>query len=70
MKIIKTKNKIMEFIIKIGIQATDKEKAGEVVSNLLEIYNALNDADLEDLAKLLKENPGIVQTAKNYLGKK
>ncbi|OFY86578.1 MAG: hypothetical protein A3F72_08870 [Bacteroidetes bacterium RIFCSPLOWO2_12_FULL_35_15] len=59
----------MEHIIKIGIQASSKQKAEEIATDLLSIRNSLNDADLKALAQLLKTNPSIITTAKNFLGK-
>lgn len=59
----------MEYIIKMGIEAQSKPKAEEIATDLMSIRNALNDADLKELRKLLEKNPGIVQTAKKFLGK-
>ncbi|MFY9309357.1 MAG: hypothetical protein WAQ28_09955 [Bacteroidia bacterium] len=59
----------MEYIIKIGIEAQNKPKAEEIAMDLMSIRNALSDADLKELRTLLEKNPGIVQTAKKFLGK-
>ncbi len=59
----------MEYIIKIGIQAESKPKAEEIATDLMSIRNALTDTDLKELKNLLEKNPGIVQTAKKFLGK-
>lgn len=59
----------MEYIIKIGIEAANKPKAEEIATDLMSIRNALTDADLKELKNLLEKNPGIVQTAKRFLGK-
>ncbi len=53
----------------MGIEAQSKPKAEEIATDLMGIRNALNDADLKELRKLLEKNPGIVQTAKKFLGK-
>lgn len=58
----------MEHKITIGIDAVSQLKAVEIVNALIEIKNALNEADLIELSKLLKKNPGIVKTAKKFLG--
>ena len=59
----------MEHIIKIGIEAPSKQKAEDIATDLMSIRNALSDTDLKELRKLLERNPGIVQTAKTFLGK-
>lgn len=57
----------MKHEIKISIEAKDEATALELVRALIEIKNALSDNDLKELAKLLKNNPGIVKTAKKFL---
>jgi hypothetical protein len=59
----------MEFIIKMAFDAQSKQKAEDRATDLMGINNALNEADLKELRKLLESNPGIVQTAKKFLGK-
>ena len=59
----------MEYIIKIGIEAESKPKAEDIAGDLMGIRNALTDNDLKELKTLLEKNPGIVQTAKRFLGK-
>lgn len=54
--------------IKIGIEAQSEQQAREIVQDLITIKNNLSDRDLKDLANLLKKNPGIVKTAKKFLG--
>jgi len=54
--------------ITIGIEAQSEQQAVELAKALIEIKNHLSDADLKDLAKLLKSNPNIVRTAKKFLG--
>jgi hypothetical protein len=54
--------------IKIGIEAQDEQQATEIAQNLIDIKNNLSDKDLKDLAKLLKQNPAIVKTAKRLMG--
>lgn len=54
--------------IKIGINAPTQEQATELAQALIDIKNHLSDKDLKDLAKLLKTNPNIVKTAKQFLG--
>ncbi|MDP2385684.1 MAG: hypothetical protein Q8M29_04895 [Bacteroidota bacterium] len=58
----------MLYEVTIGIEAPNEQQATEITQALLGIVNNLSVADLKDLAKLLKENPGIVQKAKKYLG--
>ena len=58
----------MEHKITIGIEAASQPKAIEIVNALIDIKNALNETDLLELSKLLKKNPGIVKTAKKFLG--
>ena len=57
----------MKHEIKISIEAKDEATALELVRALIEIKNALSDKDLKELASLLKNNPGIVKTAKKFL---
>ena len=57
----------MRHEIKISIEAKDEATALELVRALIEIKNALSDKDLKELASLLKNNPGIVKTAKKFL---
>jgi len=57
----------MEHPVTIGIKADSKAQALEVAKALIDIKNALSDSDLLDLAKLLKQNPSIVSTAKKFL---
>lgn len=54
--------------ITIGIEAPSKEYAQRIAEALVQIKNSLSDKDLVDLARLLKENPGIIKTAKKFLG--
>ncbi len=54
--------------ITIGIEAQSEKQAEELAKALVEIKNSLSDKDLLDLANLLKEKPGIVKTAKKFLG--
>lgn len=58
----------MVYEVTIGIEAPNEQQATELTQALLGIVNSLSVTDLKDLAKLLKENPGIVQKAKKYLG--
>lgn len=58
----------MVYEVTIGIEAPNEQQATELTQALLGIVNNLSVTDLKDLAKLLKENPGIVQKAKKYLG--
>lgn len=59
----------MEFIIKMAFEAQSKPEAEDIANDLLIVRNSISRADLKTLCKLLKENPGIVQVAKKYLGK-
>jgi len=54
--------------IKIGIEAHSEQKAIDIAKDLIEIKNHLSDKDLKDLAKILKHNPDVIQTAKKFLG--
>lgn len=56
--------------VTIGIEAPTGEQATDIAQDLVDIKNSLSDKDLKDLKLLLKKNPGIVQIAKQYLGKK
>lgn len=58
----------MIFEITIGIEAQSEQQAAEIAKALVEIKNKLSDNDIKDLAKLLKNNPSIVKTAKKFLG--
>lgn len=57
----------MKHEVTIGIEAQSEQQAVIIAQALVEIKNALNDKDLLELAKILKTNPGIVQTAKRFL---
>lgn len=59
----------MVHTVKVAIEAPSRDEAEDEVNDLLAIGNALNKTDRKILVKLLKEKPGIVQTAKNFLGK-
>lgn len=54
--------------IKLGIEASSKEKAIDIANDLVELKNLLSDKELKDLKKVIKKNPGIVQQAKQFLG--
>jgi hypothetical protein len=58
----------MEHQIKISITAKTEEEAMQIVRALLDIKNNLSDKDVKELAEILKKNPGIVKTAKKFLG--
>ena len=59
----------MEHKVTLGIEAPSKSQAEDVAMDLVSIRNSLkNDADLKELAKILREKPGIIQTAKKFLG--
>lgn len=57
----------MEFKITIGIEADSQLKAVEIVKALTDIKNVLSESDLLELAKLLKNKPSLVKTAKRFL---
>jgi hypothetical protein len=59
----------MKYEIKIGIEAQSEQQAIDIATDLVDIKNALSDRDLKELKVLLKSNPGIVKTAKKFLGK-
>jgi hypothetical protein len=54
--------------ITIGIDAPTEKEALQIAKALVQIKNSLQDKDLMDLARILKENPGIVEMAKKMLG--
>lgn len=56
---------IYQFTIK-DVNAANGQEAERIKESLLTVYNSLSAADLFELAKLLKENPGIVQKAKEF----
>lgn len=58
----------MKHEITIGIEAQSEQQAEELAEALVQIKNALSDKDLLDLARILKEKPGIIKTAKKFLG--
>lgn len=58
----------MKHEITIGIEAQTEKQAEELGQALVQIKNSLSDKDLLDLAKILKEKPGIIKTAKKFLG--
>jgi len=58
----------MKHEITIGIEAQSEKQAEELAQALVQIKNSLSDKDLLDLAKILKEKPGIIKTAKKFLG--
>lgn len=58
----------MEYQITIGIKAESQPKAIEVAQALTDIKNVLTESDLLELARLLKSKPGLVKTAKKFLG--
>lgn len=58
----------MEHQITIGIEAESQQKAVAIVQALVQIKNCLSEQDLIELAKILKEKPGLVKTAKKFLG--
>jgi hypothetical protein len=60
----------MVYEIKIGIEAPSEKQAVEIATDLVELKNLLSDKDLKELKKVIKENPGIIKTAKAFLGKK
>jgi hypothetical protein len=59
----------MKYEIKIGIEAQSEQQAIDIATDLIDIKNALSDRDLKELKLILKTNPGIVKTAKRFLGK-
>ena len=58
----------MEHTFKIGLEASKREEAKEVLEDLLSIRQSIGDKDVKALAKLLREKPGIINTAKQLLG--
>lgn len=58
----------MRHEVKIVIEAKDYETALAIVKDMIEIKGCLSDQDHKDLAKVLKQKPGIVKTAKKLFG--
>lgn len=58
----------MEHQVTLGLDTESKAKAIEVAEALVSIRNILGDADTIDLARLLKSKPGLIKTAKKFLG--
>lgn len=50
-----------------NVKATDNEQAEKVAEGFQTIANTLSPQEVIELAALLKEKPGIVQKAKQYL---
>ncbi|MBA2612945.1 MAG: hypothetical protein H0U95_13310 [Bacteroidetes bacterium] len=58
----------MIYTIKLGIEAQSEQQAIDIANDLAELKNLLSDKDLKELKKVIKKNPGIVDTAKKLLG--
>jgi hypothetical protein len=58
----------MIYTIKLGIEAQSEQQAIDIANDLAELKNLLSDKDLKELKKVIKKNPGIVETAKKFLG--
>jgi len=58
----------MIYEIRMGIEAQSEKQAIDIATDLAELKNLLSDKDLKELVKVIKKNPGIVQTAKKLLG--
>lgn len=58
----------MIYEIKFGIEAPSEKQAIGIANDLAELKNLLSDNELNELVKVIKKNPGIVQTAKQLLG--
>lgn len=58
----------MIYTIKLGIEAQSEQQAIDIANDLAELKNLLSDKDLKELKKVIKKNPGIVETAKKLLG--
>lgn len=58
----------MIYEIKLGIEAQSEQQAIDIAKDLAELKNLLSDKDLKELKKVIKKNPGIVETAKKFLG--
>ncbi|MDP1801329.1 MAG: hypothetical protein Q8L81_08255 [Bacteroidota bacterium] len=57
----------MIYTIKLGIEAQSEQQAIDIANDLAELKNLLSDKDLKELKKVIKKNPGIVETAKKFL---
>lgn len=58
----------MVYEVKLGIDAQSEKQAIEIVKDLVELKNLLSDKDLKELKNVIKKNPGIIETAKKFLG--
>ena len=58
----------MIYTIKLGIEAQSEQHAIDIANDLAELKNLLSDKDLKELKKVIKKNPGIIETAKKFLG--
>jgi len=57
----------MEFPFTIKLNAPTHEKAREAMQAMLDLKKSMSHEDLILLAKKVKENPSLIQTAKKWL---
>jgi hypothetical protein len=57
----------MEYSYTVKIDAPTAEKAKEALQAMLDLKKATSHEDLILFAKKIKENPGLIQTAKKWL---
>ena len=57
----------MEYSYNVKIDAPNPDKAKEALQAMLDLKRAMSHEDLILFAKKVKENPGLIQTAKKWL---
>jgi hypothetical protein len=58
---------MQDFSFTIKIRANTQAEAKEQAQALVNLKNALSPADLLLFSRKVQENPGLIQTAKNWL---
>jgi hypothetical protein len=57
----------MEYTYNVKIDAPSSDKAKEALQAMFDLKKAMSHEDLILFAKKVKENPGLIQTAKKWL---
>ena len=57
----------MEFTFNVKIDAPSNEKARAAIQAMIDLKKSMSHEDLLLFAKKVKENPGLIQTAKKWL---
>jgi hypothetical protein len=57
----------MEYSYTVKIDAPTPEKAKEALQAMLDLKKTMSHEDLLLFAKKVKDNPGLIQTAKKWL---